>query len=82
MTEQRSLPRQKTYKGARIAFAGKGAVISCLVRNLSRTGACLAVESPIGIPDSFDLVFDSGDPSLACEVKWRTGNRIGVAFRR
>jgi hypothetical protein len=81
MMEQRALPRQKTYKAARIAFAGKRAVITCLVRNLSATGACLAVESPLGIPDRFNLFFDSGDPSRTCEVQWRTNDRLGVAFR-
>ncbi len=81
MMEHRRAPRQRTYKAARIAFADKRAVINCLVRNLSSTGACLAVESPIGIPDRFNLVFESGDPPRACEVQWRTNNRLGVAFR-
>jgi hypothetical protein len=80
MTERRHEPRQRTYKVGRIAFGRNRAVIGCLVRNLSETGACLAVESPIGIPDSFNLVFDSGEPSRACHVMWRTGRRIGVAF--
>jgi hypothetical protein len=78
--DRREESRQKTYKAARIAFGGNRAVIGCLVRNLSATGACLVVESPIGIPDVFNLVFDSGDPSRMCMVKWRREKRIGVAF--
>jgi hypothetical protein len=80
MTERRSSPRGKTYKAARIAFGGNRAVIGCLVRNLSDSSACLAVESPIGIPDAFNLVFDSGEPSRSCSVMWRTNRRIGVVF--
>jgi hypothetical protein len=80
MTERRTSPRGKTYKVARIAFGGNRAVIGCLVRNLSDSGACLAVESPIGIPDAFNLVFDSGEPSRTCSVMWRADRRIGVAF--
>jgi len=80
MAELRTTPRQRTYKAARIAFGGGRAVITCLVRNLSPTGACLAVESPIGIPDSFNLVFDSGEPSRMCRVMWRKQKLIGVAF--
>jgi PilZ domain-containing protein len=81
MTEHRQRPRQRTYKAARIAFQGGRAVLTCLVRNLSDTGACLAVDSPIDIPDSFNLVFDSGEPSRMCNVIWHKDTRIGVAFR-
>jgi PilZ domain len=67
-------------KSARIAFQGGRAVITCLVRNLSDKGACLMVDNPIGIPDSFNLVFDSGEPSHASEVIWRKEKTIGIEF--
>ena len=41
MVERRTSQRGKTYKVARIAFGGNRAVIGCLVRDLSETGACL-----------------------------------------
>lgn len=66
MAGRRNSPRGKTYKVARIAFGGNRAVIGCLVRNLSEAGAYLAVESPIDIPDRFNLVFDSGESSRTC----------------
>jgi hypothetical protein len=81
MEEHRQTPRKKTYKAARIAFSGRRAVINCLIRDLSDTGACLGVDSSIGIPESFNLVFDSGEPSRMCQVIWRKGKRIGIAFR-
>ncbi|MGH6771221.1 MAG: PilZ domain-containing protein [Xanthobacteraceae bacterium] len=81
MAERRKVPRHKTYKAARIAFDEWRAAITCLVKNLSGAGACIAVESPIGIPDTFDLVFDSGEPGRACHVVWRTAKQIGVEFR-
>ena len=80
MAEFRDAPRHRTYKAARIAFQGGRAVITCLVRNLSGTGACLAVDNPIGIPDSFNLVFDSGEPSRMSRVIWRKEKLIGIAF--
>ena len=79
--DKRQTDRRRTYKGARIAFDGRRASIECLVRNLSETGACLAVESPLGIPEAFDLVLDSDDSSHPCRVVWRDADRIGVAFR-
>ncbi len=80
MTERRNAPRQKTYKVGRIAFGGNRAVMGCIVRNLSDTGACLGVESPVDLPDAFNLVFDSGEASRTCYVMWRTDRRMGVAF--
>jgi hypothetical protein len=82
MIEQRKSPRQRTYKVARIAFQRGRALNHCLVRDLSDIGACLTIENPIGIPDSFNLVFDSGERSRMCEVAWRNKKQIGVEFRR
>jgi len=78
--ERRISLRRRTYKVARMGFDGGRAVINCLIRNLSETGACLGVESPVGIPDEFNLVFESGEPSRMCRVMWRKAKLIGVAF--
>jgi hypothetical protein len=78
--ERRTSARRRTYKVARIGFGGGRAVITCLIRNLSETGACLGVESPVGIPDKFNLVFESGEPSRMCHVMWRKAKLIGVEF--
>jgi hypothetical protein len=56
-----------------------GATIDCMVRNLSDRGACLAVESSIGIPDSFDLVLNNGSVR-DCRVTWRKATKIGAEF--
>ena len=40
---------------------------------------CLKVESPIGIPDTFDLVLDHA-PVRSCRVTWRKATQIGVEF--
>jgi hypothetical protein len=42
---------RRALKRARITFKGCCAMI-CTVLNLSDLGACLKLESPIGIPDS------------------------------
>jgi PilZ domain len=80
MSERRNTPREKTYKIGRIAFGGSRAIIGCLVRNLSETGACLQFETRLEIPDAFNLVFESGEPSRTCYVMWRKDRRLGVAF--
>ena len=77
--ERRNVARHRVLKGAHIAVQGSRAMIDCVVRNLSDRGACLNVESPIGIPDSFDLMLD--DASVRhCRVTWRKATQIGVEF--
>jgi ABC-type polysaccharide/polyol phosphate transport system ATPase subunit len=72
--------RERTYKAARIGFGGGRAVTGCVVRNLSASGACLGVQNPADVPERFNLVFDSGEPSRMARVIWRSSTRIGVSF--
>ncbi|MGH6811700.1 MAG: diguanylate cyclase domain-containing protein [Methylocella sp.] len=71
--------RRRVLKRAQIVFKGRAAVIDCVVLSLEDRGACLKVESPIGIPDSFDLVLDHATVGN-CRVTWRKATQIGVEF--
>jgi hypothetical protein len=77
--EHRNVARRRVLKTARIAFKGHGATIDCVVRNLSDGGACLNVESSVGIPDTFDLLLDHASVRN-CRVAWRKATQIGVEF--
>jgi hypothetical protein len=66
-------------KAGTIAF-GQAAGIDCMVRNLSDKGACLEVESPVGIPDTFTLVIPHDALMRIAHVQWRNAKRIGVVF--
>ena len=79
MKERRGKPRHRIFKAGTIVL-NRVSVISCTVRNLSSTGACLRVESPLGIPEAFDLRIDSDNLTRHCRVEWRTFHHIGVAF--
>jgi hypothetical protein len=81
MPEHRKEPRHRTLKAARIAFSDHRSVIDCLVRNLSDHGACLNIETTLGIPDSFDLILADDRSVRACRVMWRNDKQIGVEFR-
>lgn len=70
---------RRAFKRARITFKGRRATIDCTVLDLSDVGACLKVESPIGIPDTFDLVLYNA-PVRGCRVTWRKATQIGVEF--
>lgn len=67
MLERRTNSRYRTFKPGTISFNRAG-VISCVIRNLSVTGACPEVASPIGIPDDFTLVIESDHIQRICHV--------------
>jgi len=81
MHEQRNIRRSRTLKGGTISFH-RGGAIDCTIRNLSRTGACLEVASPVGIPDNFILFTKPDRIQHPCQVVWRKGHQIGVAFQK
>lgn len=76
---KRAAPRRRVLKAGIINFGGGS--VSCTVRNLSDTGAAIEVESPIGIPATFDLVIVEAERTRRhCRVVWQHQKRIGVAF--
>ena len=78
MVETRIAPRYRVSKAAAIEFVG--GAIDCTIRDLSITGAALKVSSQSGIPAQFTLVVPGDGLHLPCNVVWRNGYRIGVAF--
>ncbi len=80
MDERRKIQRTRTLKSARIVFNHSSSVIDCTVRNLTNIGACLHVPDSLGVPESFELMFDSAHVRRRCTVVWRTDTKLGVSF--
>jgi hypothetical protein len=57
-----------------------GGAFSCMVQNLSATGAALDVPNSTGIPDHFTLKVVEEADAVRCRSVWRTERQIGVAF--
>lgn len=79
MSERRTTPRLRTYKGGTIAFNNRFSSMDCLVRNLTKRGAQLSVASSVGIPDRFELKLEHED-YRPCRVVWRREDTIGISF--
>jgi hypothetical protein len=77
MEEHRSSSRRRIVKSGTISYGGADQ-IDCTVRNISETGACLQIESSVGIPNRFILVINK--VIYLCHVEWRAGRRLGVRF--
>lgn len=76
--EKRNAHRQRVFKAGMIEFPG--GAFSCVVRNLSDTGANLDVPSVIGIPHEFTLIIPTAQFRFLCRAVWRSERRIGAAF--
>ena len=79
--DRRNAARRRVLRSAQIIFNDRAAVIDCVIRDLSERGACIKVESPWGIPDSFELVLEAAS-FRDCRVAWRKPTLIGVEFPR
>ena len=80
MQEQRRLPRQRVLKGAIIFFNQERSSVDCVVRNLTTTGARLALESTNFVPDRFDLLIKQEHQLYPAELVWRGAKDIGIRF--
>ncbi len=77
---RRRARRMRVFKGAQIIVGSGYSVFDCLVRNLSETGAMLALSDPFGVPSHFDLTMDAAKARRPCTVRWRSGSALGVSF--
>ena len=79
--DKRQHQRELTMKTARIVVGRFEPSVDCAILNMSDGGACVLVASPADVPDAFELTTDPEGRSHACTVVWKSGNKIGVAFK-
>jgi hypothetical protein len=79
MFERRRVQRTKIFKAAKLTLAGC-LTVDGIVRDLSNLGACLQLASTVGLPDEFDLTFDTGRTSRRCHIVWQSACNVGVRF--
>lgn len=76
----RVAPRHRVLIAGTIRYAGGIGTASCVVRNLSETGAKLTLSESLNLPTHFDLVIAQKNAVHRCELRWRRGEEAGVAF--
>jgi hypothetical protein len=76
---KRRATRRNVKRAAKISFAEKS--MTCMVRNVSATGAAIEGANLGEIPDSFKLVLEMETAARCCAVVWRKEKQIGVEFR-
>jgi len=79
--ERRNAPRRCTrLRPARIADLDDHFLCDGIVRDLSATGARIAVRAEIRLPARFQIYFETDGLLAQVRLAWRRGNEAGVSF--
>jgi hypothetical protein len=78
MEEKRKHQRTEINEPAYVSSGG--AVMICMVRNISPEGAAIDIENPAFVPSRFRLVMANGSSVRECQIAWIKQKRIGVTF--
>ena len=79
--ERRRSVRQKCRLRGRILFHDGRKSQPCNIHDISYEGARIdLLDHPVDIPDAIDLYIPQKRRMTHASVRWRHGNRIGVAF--
>jgi hypothetical protein len=78
--DRRLVGRTRINRNALLFFSGQVGVFSCVVRDVTNSGAGLRVERMPIIPINFDLSFDNFKTIRKCRLIWRNADFIGVAL--
>ena len=82
MAEKRKAPRRGMHQRALIVGPDKSPVGSCIVTDISESGAQLKLGQKDDFPDEFDLILAKGGKvHRQCKVVWRDKTNIGVRFQ-
>jgi hypothetical protein len=76
--DARKAQRRRVLDNGLIRFGDMS--ISCAIHNASNGALALDVGSQAGVPDQFILIIVAEKKTYSCNVVWRKGSRIGVAF--
>jgi hypothetical protein len=78
MSDRREASRLRKLKSAKVAF--DKVRLTCTVKSLSETGACLEFQTTHGVPGRFELAMP-GEQPRACSVTWADDRKVGVQFK-
>lgn len=80
MSEHRRETRQRTFLKGRIIFNNGSSSMDCLVRDMSMSGARLALSQSAVLPEAFDLYIPQKERTYRSSLRWRRSDGIGITF--
>ncbi|MEO8300709.1 MAG: PilZ domain-containing protein, partial [Rhizomicrobium sp.] len=79
--ERRPKTRKRTLFTGIVAYANGAHSFHCTIRNLSETGARLAIGTNAQFPSDFYLINIRDRIVYEARLVWNKGNEIGVTFK-
>ena len=79
--EKRGAARRRMLKPGRVILSDS-TTISCIIRDMSDTGARIVFGGPVSLPASFRLAMVNADNVYAVDLIWHRGFAAGVSFRK
>ena len=80
MSDKRKDRREATTWPGRIAYNRGAQLRECIVRDISKDGARLALANVRALPSEFELLILTTGEIFQAVAKWRRGREIGVYF--
>ena len=79
--ERRPKPRKRVLLTGIVAYGNGAHSFHCTIRNLSETGARLAVGNNAQFPSDFFLINIRDRVAYDCAVVWNKAGEVGVTFK-
>lgn len=80
MSEKKRAPRVRAMMGAQLIYADGRMTALGIIRNLSNSGAKIAVDAAVPLPQEFELSIPQNGRRHRARLVWRNGTEIGVTF--
>lgn len=77
---QRSNPRYKVSKDAKVIYPDERGLVDVIVRDLSVDGARIQLKSSTDLSGKFNLFVPSEKMLYTVSVRWMKGNVVGLRF--
>lgn len=72
-------PRKRMLKEGKLLLS-EWSVIDCVIRDMSETGARVALSGPMALPDGLRLLVVSSNELYPVRVAWQRGQMAGLQF--
>lgn len=76
----RSSERVRSFLRAQIIFNNRMSTIDCIIKNISATGARIALNDTLALPTEFDIYIPQKGRGHHARLIWRDKVSIGVEF--
>jgi len=76
----RGAERVRSFLRAQIIYNNRASTTDCIVKNISATGAKIAIDEALSVPSEFDLHIPQKGRTYRARMAWRDATAIGVEF--